>query len=61
MAISNVYSVIHDCVYDSAKVQTAPVVRAMLAAVNDALDAVTNLEYTACEASMGRDDTTPGS
>jgi hypothetical protein len=61
MAISNVYAVVHDCVYDSAKVLTAPHVRALLTTVNDAMDAVSDLTFSAVEASMARDDTTPGS
>lgn len=61
MAISNVYAVVHDCDYNSAKVMTAPNVRALLTALNDAFDAVSDLQFSGCEASMARDDTTPGS
>lgn len=61
MATTNVWSVIRGATYDGNKVLTEANATTLLAALNDAFDAVTNLDFGSVQLTTGRNDQTPGS
>ena len=61
MSVTNVMSVIRGATYDGNKVLTEANATTLLSAVNDAMDAVTDLAFSSVQLSTGRNDETPGS